>query len=1040
MNNVRRLFLIISLFSIYTTLSSQGLLIKPERTITFTTEEASEMDVDISPDGKTLVFTILGDLFTVPAKGGRATQITRGLALNIRPCWSPDGKKIAYLSDASGSLHLTVRDLQGRSRVLDNVKYFDLNFTNPIWTSEGYFLNIADSIYSLTGAIQPLPSEDIQILRFSPDGRYMYYLEPNDSGLWRLNLCDSSKVEITGYKVDPIQNPGLSADGRWFAYILDTVDGKHLVISDLEHGTRRILIPHINKWSKEYLTRYSFSADSKRLYIGYEGKIHEFDLENETDNIIPFQANVIVDLGKQDYNTFHVSLDSLHVRYVRSARICPDGKHLLFSALGKIYYTSMGSKASRSLVSLPWSQFQPAYSPDGKWVAFVTWSDTAGGALWRVQENGEGLEKLSNEPGLYQHPTWSWDGQVIAVVQAPPKLGERDDEGKGSLELIPVGGGNIRIVDSEVPLRNQLTFSHDGERIMYQPKANAYNDGANVAVLVSKKLDGSGFRIVASCIKDLGVSGIPRQIIPSPDGRYIVYSRNENLYLAPVCNLGGPVNIYNPDWEQSVFSLGSGVDPYWDADGSKLSWTYGNSFFSIRLNRIIKAADSLSFLRTPLQDSTRLTVILTPDLQIPIHLSSPRLFAHGIIALRNARILTMEGDKVIEHGTIIIKDGRFTAVGPVSDVIIPIGTKVFDLDGKTVMPGFIDLHSHIRLSPDVFPQQPWQYLINLAYGVTTIRDPASNFDSFEYGEMLDVGDMVGPRLFTVGVAVYSGVCGGCNSMYSVQNVVDKRKVLGGTIIKQYANDTRIQRQRVLLASLNDGLNMTNEGLSSIIVQLGMIKDGSTGIEHNPDWRNVFKDLITIYAKSGVFLTPTLQVSYDGEPGMAFFNTRYWHEPVAKIMRYMPSLYINYMHSVIPKDTAPPDFLERAQVDARIVKDGGHITLGSHGENQGIGFHSELWALQMGGLSNLQALQAATIVGAESLGIQNDVGSVKVGKIADLIVLDKDPLEDIHNSVSIRYVMKAGILYDGDSLKTIWPYQRVIPDWRFRVKDNEGGSQ
>lgn len=401
--------------------------------------------------------------------------------------------------------------------------------------------------------------------------------------------------------------------------------------------------------------------------------------------------------------------------------------------------------------------------------------------------------------------------------------------------------------------------------------------------------------------------------------------------------------------------------------------------------------------------------------------------ARGIIALTNTRIITMQGNKVFAQGTIVIKDGRIIAVGPTALVPVPAGAKVLDLTGTTVMPGFVDMHLHMHLPPDVFPQQSWMYLINLAYGVTTARDPKSTYDSYGYKELLESGQMIGPRLFSSGRVIPAGFMKMSNPD-DARSIVSKRKLLGGTLIKQYQLPTRRQRQWLLMASREAGLDMTNEGDMDFLRQLGMMKDGSTGVEHAPHWTELYHDVTTFMARIGTYLTPTLQAGYPDLGLDRYENCLYWHQPDAKLKRFMPESPLKEVVNTSPADTAEVLLLYPTQTYAKIRKQGGRVLLGSHGNDEGIGVHNELWALQRGGLTNLEALQAATILGAEGLGVQKDLGSLEPGKIADLIVLNKNPLEDIHNSREIRYVMKEGVLYDAETLDEIWPQKKKCPRW------------
>jgi len=402
----------------------------------------------------------------------------------------------------------------------------------------------------------------------------------------------------------------------------------------------------------------------------------------------------------------------------------------------------------------------------------------------------------------------------------------------------------------------------------------------------------------------------------------------------------------------------------------------------------------------------------------------------GRILLKNARIITMKGDEVIENGSILIDHNKIAAIGKAADVKAPDSIKTYDLRGKTIMPGIVDVHSHLHPSPDgISPQQDWSYFVNLSYGVTTAHDPSSNTEMvFSQSEMLKAGYMVGPRVYSTGTILY-GADGDfkavINSLDDARSHLRRLKAVGAFSVKSYNQPRREQRQQIIEAARELQMEVVPEGGSTFFTNMNMILDGHTGIEHNiPVWP-VYKDVKNLWNNSKSGYTPTLIVSYGTQ-----FGENYWYDRTevwknehllnftpqqivdARSLRRTTSQYGDYGH------------IEVSKYVKQIADGGTKVNLGQHGQLQGLGAHWELWMLAQGGMTPIQAIRCATINGASYLGMDKEIGSLEVGKLADLIVLNENPLEDIRNSDKIKYVMLNGRLYDAMTMNEIGNHEKI----------------
>jgi imidazolonepropionase-like amidohydrolase/Tol biopolymer transport system component len=1019
---------------------SETLVLKPDRTIEFSTDEATWMSIDVSADGQTLLVDVLGDLYTVPASGGELKPLATGMRWDYQARYSPDGKQIAFISDRGGSDNIWIMNADGTSpKALTKEKKF--MFGSPVWSPDGQYIvarrygQYPDQSYLRQSQLWmfhkdggtgiQLTKGDARFTRtsgpsFSPDGKYLYFASAarfaynSDPGKWQLQRLnrETGEVDAITSSYGGGLRPMVSPDGKTLLYAtrLDAVTG--LRARNLEDRSERWLKRHITRDDQEgfatedTLPGYGWSRDGKQVFIAVDGKIHRIDFPSGEDHLVPFTCNVKRELAARIKFDDHVSESPVTIRQMRWLHSTPDGSRMVFSASGKLWVAERGA-TPRRLTSSDAREFSPEISPDGKFVAYVTWSDAQGGRLWKAPIEGGAATELSRSAAFYGLPVWSPDGSKIAFIMGSA-TGWLSEDASDTYELkwIPASGGAISTVTHMRSPNSKVSWSGDGKRLYYDevtPANPTTPESQPSTALVSVRTDGFDKKTHIRFPEIVSA-------IPSPDERYILLTRFSNLYLIPLPHgTLDPITLTldTPQLPVKQVTTTGAYYAHWAGDSASFTYAFVNHLYRTKLPDALGAAKP-----GDLKPETT-----TVDFTLPRH------FAHGVVALRNARVITMKGDEIVERADIVITDDRITAIGPRGKVSIPDSARSIDLAGKTVIPGFVDIHAHLHAQGDIFPDKIWPYAANLAYGVTTTRDPSIQSNRvFPYSEMVETGEILGPRIYSTGNPMTTNLVK-IDTLEDAQNAVKRYKEEGADFLKQYMQPRRLQRQWVAQAARENAINITAEGGGFLKEDLAMVIDGYTGFEHNYPVE-IHKDVVELMARAQTTYTPTLIVSYGSPFGQYYWRQRRNYHGDEKLARFTPHEDLDRKsRRVIESPDEDYFFPVVAKGAMQIYRAGGSVALGSHGEQQGIGAHWELWMLASGGLTPLETLHVATINGAKALGLDGDLGSLEPGKLADLVVLDANPLDDIHNSEKIRYVMKGGELFDGATLDRVWPEKK-----------------
>ena len=1012
--------------------------------ISFVTSEGTYMNVDVSPDGHTVAFDLLGDIYLLPIQGGTPMSLTSGPDWDQAPLFSPDGAEIYFVSDRNGAKNIWRTSIHDRALQQITASTSDVVGTLN-WTSDRRRIiaavgdvdvsNAETSLHTIdpgVGTITELQKKDGPWLDLSTFQRLRKRLRTFSGAQSRdgatyyseaTSLNDRNRFTVRLYKLDqntssgwPVRtsnasynefSPQTSSDGRLLAWFREHQDRRtEIRVRNLEKDTERAIVTLKDSDDAAYgashaeRPRYTFTPDGQYLVYWHAGKIWRAHVERGSVAPIPFELAVEREVQPRATAESPDPISDRFAKIIRWPTISMDGRWLAFSAFGYVWIKDLESQITRRLTCSKDFEFMPAISPDGRSVAYVAFSEDrpeyfSARLMIADRAAGAGIELLSGENEAYLLPRWSPNGEMIALIREAQIEGKIKSEFGWTSSTIGAFNGvaNAPPSGSRTSLflaSRYVGFNDKGNRLVF-----SYPESKDTNVLASSDLTGKRSNIHATSRQGLG------GIAPAPDmNKVLITGQNSDLWLLPLepSSRTGEISLTDPT-----------IRPVTREGGYYAAWATSERFtYAIGKQVFHHGGDKK---RTH-----------TVDVSVDHGDRSETVVLHG------GRIITMSGSsgigRVIENGAVVIQGRHIADVAPISSVEIPPGAHMIDTGELTIMPGLVEAHYHriggsegtIGLSAFKLPNSSMNDPSAIRYGITTAWEPGGIVDDGApaTADLQRAGRILGPRWEHSASGAVGYPWNQLKTYDDALRAVTMQKQLGATVLKEYVTPFRLQRQWLSAAARSVGLHIYSH-LDSFDGAMTNIVDGYSGGEHSYLPVPYFRDVEEMMRQSGYVWTPNIVISSGSVVSDNF--------PQAPSNPESRNSHENQGNN--SNDPALDGYGRRLQQEyrlpvhraSRVAKQAASasklgINVGVSGHSMpGAGLHAEMWHLSKAGMPIPDVLRATTMGNAGKLGLDKYIGSLEPGKIADILVLKRDPSVDIQNAKAVKFTIQSGRIFD-----------------------------